>query len=85
MVRARTRIVESGGAAESVGGLVLIPQAVGAMYAGDLTSARASFDRALALGERFHDPDAIAMARLGLGRVLIELGETDAGLVLSMR
>ncbi len=79
--RAR-RIVESGGDAESVGGLVLIPQAVGAMYAGDLTSARETFDQALALGERFHDADAIAMARLGLGRVLVELGETDAGLAL---
>jgi DNA-binding CsgD family transcriptional regulator/tetratricopeptide (TPR) repeat protein len=76
------RIVESNHGAESVGGLVLIPQALGALYGGDPASALRAFDEALTIGERFHDPDTIALARLGLGQVKISLGEVEEGLAL---
>ncbi len=76
------RIIQSNRGAESVGGLVLIPQALGAMYGGDPSSALHTFDEALTIGERFHDRDTIALARLGLGQVSIILGEAEAGFAL---
>lgn len=79
--RAR-RLVESGGGAESVGGLLLIPQALGALYGGDPTSARELFARALSLGEQFGDPDAIGLGRLGLGEFEIRHGEAETGFAL---
>ena len=76
------RIVASSGGAESVGGLLLIPQALGALYGGDLSSALHAFDEALTIGERFHDRDTIALARLGLGQVKIMLGDVESGFAL---
>ena len=73
------RIVQSGGAAESVGGLVLIPLGLRALYGGDNASARQAFEEALAIGERFHDRDTITLARLGLGQVKVSLGDVEAG------
>ncbi|GAA1769031.1 helix-turn-helix transcriptional regulator [Agromyces humatus] len=73
------RIVGSGGAAESVGGLLRIPQALGALYGGDPTSALEMFSQALTLAERFGDHDAIALARMGIGQVEIAMGDSDAG------
>ena len=81
LARAR-RIVESGGDAEAVGGLLLIPQALGALYGGDPVGARGMFAQALELGERFGDHDAVALARLGLGEIEIRLGESEAGFAL---
>ena len=81
VARAR-RIVEAGGAAEAVGGLVLIPQGLGALYGGESTAAIEMFSRALALGERFDDHDTIALARMGLGQAMITLGDSDAGFTL---
>ncbi len=76
------RIVESSEAAASVAGLLLIPEALRALYGGDDSSARQAFEEALAIGERFHDRDTIALARLGLGQVKISLGEVEAGFAL---
>ena len=76
------RIVASGGGAESVGGLLLIPQALGALYGGDPSSAQHGFDEALTIGERFHDRDTIALARLGLGQAMIMFGDVESGFAL---
>ncbi|GAA1808045.1 LuxR C-terminal-related transcriptional regulator [Agromyces neolithicus] len=76
------RIVGSGGDAESVGGLLLIPEAMGALYGGDPTRAGETFSQALALGERFDDRDAVALARMGLGEIEITRGESEAGFAL---
>jgi tetratricopeptide (TPR) repeat protein len=45
----------------------------------DPATALAAFERAAAYAERFHDPDLDAMSRLGRGRSLIGLGETERG------
>jgi DNA-binding CsgD family transcriptional regulator/tetratricopeptide (TPR) repeat protein len=81
LARAR-RIVESNVSAESVGGLLLIPQGARELYGSDPASALRAFDEALTIGERFQDSDTIALARLGLGQVKISLGEVQEGVAL---
>jgi DNA-binding CsgD family transcriptional regulator len=76
------RIVQSNGAAESVGGLLLIPQALGALYGGDPSGAMRTFAEALTMGERFNDRDTIALARLGLAEVKIGRGDVEEGFAL---
>lgn len=76
------RLVESGGDAASVGGLVLIPQALRSLYGGDPAGAREMFSQALTIGERFGDQDTIGLARLGLGQVEISAGEAEVGFTL---
>ncbi|KRC61789.1 LuxR family transcriptional regulator [Agromyces sp. Root81] len=76
------RIVDAGGDAESVGGLLLIPQALRALYGGDPSGALEMFSQALAIGERFGDHDAIALGRLGLGQTKVSIGDTEAGFAL---
>ena len=44
--------------------------------------AYARFAEAAAIGERFRDPDLIALARQGLGRILIRLGKPQEGVRL---
>jgi DNA-binding CsgD family transcriptional regulator len=48
----------------------------------DPGGALAAFERAAAYAERFGDADLAAMARLGRGRSLIGLGETQKGIAL---
>lgn len=50
-----------------------------AMGKGDIDSAGASFDQALALAERFGDPDLLALALLGRGQSLILAGDIAGG------
>jgi DNA-binding CsgD family transcriptional regulator len=76
------RIVGSNSGAASAGGMLLIPQALRALYGGDASSAFRAFEQALTIGERFHDRDTIALARLGIGEIKIRLGEVDAGFAL---
>jgi hypothetical protein len=49
---------------------------------GDAATAAAICDQATKIGERFGDPDLVALGRLGLGGALLPLGETAAGLTL---
>ena len=49
---------------------------------GDPASAHAIFGQAAEIGERFGDPDLVAMARNGQGRALIRLGQTAEGVTL---
>jgi DNA-binding CsgD family transcriptional regulator len=63
-------------------GYLLFPVALQSFVEGDAATARATFDQAAKIGERFGDPDLVTLARLGLGGALILLGETAAGVVL---
>jgi DNA-binding CsgD family transcriptional regulator len=60
-------------------GYVLFPGGLQALDQGDAASAYACFDQVVKLGERFDDPDLIAMGRLGAGTALIRIGEVGAG------
>jgi DNA-binding CsgD family transcriptional regulator len=63
-------------------GYLLWPVGMQRLVEGDAEAAAASFDQAAKIGERFGDPDLIALARLGLGSSMIPLGETAAGVAL---
>jgi ATP/maltotriose-dependent transcriptional regulator MalT len=56
-------------------GYVLVPSALQCLGSGDLGNASALFDRAVEIGERFHDPTLTALARLGKGQATLGLGE----------
>jgi ATP/maltotriose-dependent transcriptional regulator MalT len=60
-------------------GYLLVPAAVRMLHSGDSATAYATFDQAVAIGERFGDPDLIASGRLGRGQALIKLGKTAEG------
>ncbi|HEU4808371.1 MAG TPA: LuxR C-terminal-related transcriptional regulator [Homoserinimonas sp.] len=66
----------------SVDGFLLIPAALGALYGGEAEGAARLFDEAFAAGERFHEPDLVALAQLGQGQAKIALGELSEGLSL---
>jgi DNA-binding NarL/FixJ family response regulator len=63
-------------------GYLLWPAGLQRLVEGDAAPAAAIFDQAVTIGERFGDPDLIALARLGLGGSKISLGETAAGVAL---
>ena len=63
-------------------GYLLWPVGLQRLVEGEAATAAATFDQAAKIGERFGDPDLVALARLGLGGSLIPLGETAAGVAL---
>jgi DNA-binding NarL/FixJ family response regulator len=63
-------------------GYLLWPVGLQRLVEGDAASAATTFDQAAKIGERFGDPDLVALARLGLGGSMIPLGETAAGVAL---
>jgi DNA-binding CsgD family transcriptional regulator len=63
-------------------GYLLWPVGMQRLVEGAAAAAAASFDQAAKIGERFGDPDLVALARLGLGSSMIPLGQTAAGVAL---
>jgi DNA-binding NarL/FixJ family response regulator len=63
-------------------GYLLYPVGLQHLVEGDAATAAATFDQAAKIGERFGDPDLIALARLGLGSSMIPLGQTAEGVAL---
>lgn len=63
-------------------GLLLVPVAMRQMAEGDDAGAYATFGRAAEIGDRFGDPDLMALARLGRGQTLIRSGEITDGVAL---
>lgn len=63
-------------------GYLLLPVAFQHLAKGDLASAYATFRQAAEIGERFADPNLIALARHSCGRVLIRMGEIEEGVTL---
>ena len=62
-------------------GYLAIPEGIGQVEA-DPAAALAAFERAAGYAARFGDPDLGALSRLGRGRSLIGLGETERGVAL---
>ena len=79
--RAQQLLDESGRVCVEAGYLRL-PVAMDAVANRDLEGARALFAEAAAIGERFRDPDLIALARHSLGRILIRSGRHQEGIRL---
>ena len=63
-------------------GYLLLPSALGALGEGNAEKARAEFERAGAIGERFGDPDLVALSRLGRGQSRIRSGDVRSGVAL---
>jgi DNA-binding NarL/FixJ family response regulator len=63
-------------------GYLLIPEGLQSLEAGDAGAALAAFSRVFELGERFRDPDLIALGRLGRGTASIRLAQVPEGLSL---
>ncbi|MCO1658988.1 helix-turn-helix transcriptional regulator [Pseudonocardia humida] len=63
-------------------GYLLYPVAMQAIFAGDTATACEVFGRAVEVGDRFGEPDLVALARVGQGRALIRRGEPTAGMAL---
>ena len=63
-------------------GYLLLPDALGAMAAGDNETALSVLVQVAAIGERFGDPDLIAFTRHFQGRALIRAGKPAEGVAL---
>jgi len=81
MARAARLLDESGEPCAERGHL-LLPAARQSLMSGNIADARAKFAEAAAIGEQFGDVDLTNLARQGLGRTLIELGEVERGVAL---
>ena len=81
LTRAR-RLLDDAGQECPEQGLVQVLAAVARLEGGDAAGALPDLKRAGELGDRFGDPDLIALARLGRGQALIRLGETATGVAL---
>jgi len=60
-------------------GYLLLPIAMQGLAAGDAATAYAACSQAVAIGDRFGDPDLKSFAGMGRGQALIRLGETTQG------
>ncbi|MET9358197.1 LuxR C-terminal-related transcriptional regulator [Streptomyces sp. NPDC006617] len=81
LARAR-RLIDDGQLDCVEQGYLLFPSGLHLIGDGDFEGAYAAFAEAVRIGERFGEPDLVAIARHGQGRTLIYRGETAAGLAL---
>jgi DNA-binding CsgD family transcriptional regulator len=63
-------------------GYLLLPLAMQTYWGGDVKAGHEYFSEALRIGERFQEPDLVAIARLGVGETLIHMGEAARGFAL---
>ena len=74
------RLVEADAGSGAGAGFLLVPEALGAMYAGDAARAAEAFGKAAEFARRFGDADLLALSHLGQGQARIMIGEAEAGL-----
>ncbi|HEX7096994.1 MAG TPA: LuxR C-terminal-related transcriptional regulator [Acidimicrobiales bacterium] len=77
LVRAR-RLLDDGAIDCAERGYLLVPFAVASLEDGDVDAALAGFAEAMAIGDRFGDPDLATLGRLGRGQALIARGDRAA-------
>ena len=63
-------------------GYLLYPGALQALLGGDAATAGTGFDEVARIGDRFGDPDLVALSRLGLGATRLAEGATTVGVAL---
>ncbi|MEO6713410.1 MAG: LuxR C-terminal-related transcriptional regulator [Mycobacteriales bacterium] len=76
------RILDEGAEDCAERGYLLLPVALQHIAAGAPQAAYEVFEQAARIGDRFTDPDLIALARLGRGQSLVMLGRTPDGIAL---
>jgi DNA-binding CsgD family transcriptional regulator len=76
------RLLDEAGTDCVARGYLLVPDALRSLMAGDAASAYERFSRLTEMADRFDDPDAMALARLGKGQSLIAMGKTADGMAL---
>jgi len=81
IARAR-RLLDDAGLDSVLRGYLLLPGAIGRVFAGDTEHAYAAFQRAVDVGERFGDAGLVVLARHGQGRTLIRQGRIGDGIAL---
>jgi ATP/maltotriose-dependent transcriptional regulator MalT len=81
MARA-ARLLDESGERCAERGYLLVAMARQCLMSGNIADARAKFAEAAALGDEFSEADIANLARQGLGRTLIELGEIERGVAL---
>jgi ATP/maltotriose-dependent transcriptional regulator MalT len=81
MARAR-RLLDEAGSDCVEQGYLLLAEAYEGILEGDAPRAYAGFSQASEIGDRFGDPDLIALARHSRGRVLIKVGNIEEGVRL---
>lgn len=74
------KTLEDAGTDCAEAGLIRIPMGLQALHGGDHEAGLGAFRKALAIGERFRDPDLLALGNLGCGQALITMGHTAEGL-----
>ncbi|MEX2542704.1 MAG: LuxR C-terminal-related transcriptional regulator [Trueperaceae bacterium] len=80
---ARAQRLLDGGQQECVEqGYLLLPVALQHFGKGEVEAALATFEQAANIGERFADPDLMALARQGQGRALLRWQKVDEGVSL---
>jgi DNA-binding CsgD family transcriptional regulator len=65
---------------DAVQGFLLIPESLGKLYGGDPEGALRLFSEAADIGQRFQDRDLSALALLGTGQAVLQLGRPEEGL-----
>ena len=63
-------------------GFLMLPTALAALFGGGTAAAQAIFEQAAEIGERFAEPDLVALARHGQGQALVRGGDRATGLAL---
>jgi tetratricopeptide (TPR) repeat protein len=81
VARAR-RLLDDSGRECVERGYLLLPAGMERIGAGDLQRAHACFCDAADIADHFADADLAALARHSRGRVLLRMGETEAGIAL---
>lgn len=76
------RVIEANDESSAVGGLLLIPNGLGALHGGNAEDAERAFEEAWSIGSRFGDVDVMSLALLGQGQAKIMLGQLQDGLAL---
>ena len=76
------RLVADAGVDCAERGFLMLPTAMATLFDGGAAAAYAIFEQAAEIGERFAEPDLVALARHGQGQALVRGGDRAAGLAL---
>ena len=74
------RLVDDTDCAER--GFLMLPTALATLFQGGAAAAYAIFEQAAEIGERFGEPDLVALARHGQGQALVRMGDRAGGLAV---